>query len=634
MPKSRLKKKSLKSKLTWIFISLAIFLGGSVYAAFSFGSGPLTGLLQSASINRVVVEDPNFAKNSAERKAINELNNAANQEARAVTNKQKAAAESRLEKAWNDLAKIEKAQAPANLNTTAGDAQSSSPPAITPPVASTPPTVNKQSKPDSCEGGNGVKLTPGKYAATGYGWTGTGRDLNSGAKQRECVYIDENCNHGPAVACDVVYKEDPTKVILPVSAGKEYYAGLKDDTPKPKENCYDQSGVIMVTGDKNGEERCLNGDWQPDRSKTCSSNQTYNSSTNACDTPPRPIEVDVPSGAEIPSGAEPTIVDIKYRTNYSTEAECKDRAGTDLCKVIQGGGYGIVPKGSNITAISYNSGAAAGIIPNATTLTTYSSSSLCSEGKYTCTPSAGKWVRTGLTTYIFGDQSTYNNALKECEDRMKSQNLSTRGCDQVALGTVNTNASSQQPNSTQQKNNVTYPNGKVGVHANSPAECKYGNLAVEDPKYGDWICPSDKDATNNTPPTITPLPPNTPTQTITKTTTKGAAIGCAAGATAGAIYGAGLGFGVFSAPLALMGAAIGCGAGIVTGGVVGLGFGVANIPPETPNSSEQNQSALSDPSKDWSNTNPIRVENKADCPAGTNREYQPDAKSSITYCYP
>lgn len=41
------------------------------------------------------------------------------------------------------------------------------------------------------------------------------------------------------------------------------------------------------------------------------------------------------------------------------------------------------------------------------------------------------------------------------------------------------------------------PSGKVGVHASSPAECKYGDLVVKDPSFGDWVCPTEEQGKNN-----------------------------------------------------------------------------------------------------------------------------------------
>lgn len=124
------------------------------------------------------------------------------------------------------------------------------------------------------------------------------------------------------------------------------------------------------------------------------------------------------------------------------------------------------------------------------------------------------------------------------------------------------------------KNKVTFQNGKVGVQASSPAECKYGNLATKDPKSGNWVCPTDEEGKNSTVPVVQALP-NNPVSNATGT---GAVAGCVAGGTAGAVWGAIGGFGVLSVPVAIVGGVVGCGVGALGGGVIGLGVGVANTP--------------------------------------------------------
>lgn len=333
MPKSRFKKKSLKSKLTWIFIALAIFLGGSVYAALQTGTGPLSFLSKTPDINRITkcTEDPacvDLIVQSAERGVI--VTNVSNLTTTQAATQIKNNTTNIKLKTDEDKEFVEEITRLTKTKTEKVDqgGQTTTPIVDSAPTNLTPAAGNK---PESCAGGNGVKLTPGKYAATGHSWQGEGRNDTPDLSRRECVLIDVQCNHGKPVACDVVYNIDPSSVILPTfvdseHAGSEYYAGktpaqIREDEknniappPKPKENCYDKSGVIMVTGSQLGSDRCFNGefisegDFDTENAKTCNpSTQTYNIVTNNCDLLPPP-----PPGGNTPPNA-PTPQEIQAK---------------------------------------------------------------------------------------------------------------------------------------------------------------------------------------------------------------------------------------------------------------------------------------------------------------------------------
>jgi nitrite reductase/ring-hydroxylating ferredoxin subunit len=296
------KKKKLFTPRSLVIVGL--LLGGlALYLIRSYntGTGPFSSFSSTADINRIVVEDENFAKNAAEKKAIQQLNQAANAEARAKTPAQKKKAEDELNAAANQYAqaqaatiakeKADKAKtdkqnactqcqqhAPAGACT---DICSGAPAPVVvnpnslapagggqPPAGGGTPSTDKK----ICNTGSaGVNVEAGKWVATGYGLDKDGnRCTSSGCSQRECVQITDSCGHSKPKPCDVQYKTDPTSVVLPPSAGTEYTAGLtpaeiakaeadakaKGEAPPakvlPKNQCYDKSTsgqwVIVTDG--------------------------------------------------------------------------------------------------------------------------------------------------------------------------------------------------------------------------------------------------------------------------------------------------------------------------------------------------------------------------------------------------
>lgn len=115
------KKSSLfKSNRSLLLVALAIFVGGSLYLGFSSGTGPLSWFGYPPSVNRIIEEDPNQAKTAIEKKAIENLNQAANKEARAKTDKQKKEAAADLYIAGQVVANIDKdGKPPTNATTIA-----------------------------------------------------------------------------------------------------------------------------------------------------------------------------------------------------------------------------------------------------------------------------------------------------------------------------------------------------------------------------------------------------------------------------------------------------------------------------------------------------------------------------------
>ena len=449
MPKSRLKKKSLKSKLTWIVIALAIFLGGSLYAAIQTGTGPLSFLSQTLDINKVVNcdgdDDCIEAYFMARRQGLKGAE--ADKVVTQVTTQLKN--DNKFKFIRNEDGKVIRNPGydPSQTTSTSNTSSNTS--------NSTNLTLASSAKPKSCKGAPGVKLTPGKYAATGYGWKDGKRSTEAGTSQRECVYIEDDCGHSTVKACDEVYKIDSTKVILPVSAGPEYYAGktpaqIRDDTkkniappPKPKENCYDKSGVIMVTGSSLGDDGCFNGEWLSDKTDptkpdslsdldnkiiaTCSNTQVYDKEKNECITPvpptgPTPEEI-AAAAAEATKKAEADAAKAKLEAEAEFKrlntpvslADCNKIKRDGVCKQVQGSVlYLPVPIGFT-GSISYNSGPTAGK-PTTVAPTTYKSSSECTQGSYACTGSGSTWVRSGIVNngkvyegneiiYKFGDNT-------------------------------------------------------------------------------------------------------------------------------------------------------------------------------------------------------------------------------------
>jgi len=167
-------------------------------------------------------------------------------------------------------------------------------------------------KKDSCPGGNGVKIPPGSFVATGYGLDDNGHKCTTGGcSKRECVEIKDDCSHGVVRACNVQYSINPSSVILPFSAGSEYTIGMTEAEVKEKQkadptfkkpeivkNCYEGNGTIQTTGTLKGNTRCVDGAWLPDKSSTCNgSTPIFNPLTNSCDPVPGPTQAELDDAA-------------------------------------------------------------------------------------------------------------------------------------------------------------------------------------------------------------------------------------------------------------------------------------------------------------------------------------------------
>lgn len=169
-------------------------------------------------------------------------------------------------------------------------------------------------KKDSCPGGNGVKIPPGSFVATGYGLDDNGQKCTSGGcSKRECVEIKDDCSHGVVRACNVQYSINPSSVILPFDAGTEFTVGMTEAQVKEKQkadpsfkkpeivkNCYEGNGTIQTTGTLKGNIRCVDGAWQPDNSNKCDQNKPiFNATTNTCEAKPGPTQEQIAEAKRI-----------------------------------------------------------------------------------------------------------------------------------------------------------------------------------------------------------------------------------------------------------------------------------------------------------------------------------------------
>lgn len=276
-------KKKLFSPRSFLIVGVLLAgLTWYLYQGYSTGTGLFAALGSPASINKVVIEDENTAKNAAERKAIQNLNNAANAEARAKTPEQKKQAEAALNAASYQYAQAQAA-------TIAKEKRDKEKPKTAPIIPGdnggvTTTVAGKK----ICNVREGVNVEAGKWVPTGFGLdSNLKRCTTSGCPLRECIQITQNCEHGKvAKPCSIQYKSDPSSVILPASAGPEYTIGettaevqkkikeaITNNQPIPTDHvaqkqCHlkDKSGVwiIVPTGalqDKD-KTRCFNGDWK------------------------------------------------------------------------------------------------------------------------------------------------------------------------------------------------------------------------------------------------------------------------------------------------------------------------------------------------------------------------------------
>lgn len=557
------KHSTFKSKLSLIIITLVIFLASSIYLALVNGTGPLTSLLQPASINKVIIEDPNSAKTSKERKAIEKLNNAASAEARNDTEANRRKTEkaySEVESARSEATSVntpplstntDKDEIACELKGWTWDGKCTNP-AL---AVVTPPT---KSGGQSCAGGfAGVTIPSGTWAASG-------KNMGEGKEsQRECVKCD-NGKWVDSAACHDKYAEDPSSVILPPAAGNEYTTGTKTkpgagtstSDPDFQENCY-TGGLINPTGTQRGTDRCLDGSWVPEakfdeeKAKTCDPEKAkYNKDTNRCEpipvaptivdvgTPPVVVTPVVPAPASKTNPQSCSSLSCSFGTQKHVLAadQCycgavitctpgvKDKIKTECTKDANG----IISTKITTCPVAFTSAGncarKVGVhvdspaeckYPHLAVIDPQYGNWICpsdAEGRANTPPkveasSGGRTLTpqelARTKTYdTYADCSTKTGSLCKVDpnDPKKYVYIS------YEQAVANASQSQTELNTSDVNNNVTYPNGKVGVHANSPAECKYGNLAVEDPKYGDWLCPSEKEAVANTPPQITQQP--------------------------------------------------------------------------------------------------------------------------------
>lgn len=132
-----------------------------------------------------------------------------------------------------------------------------------------PTAPNAPSKTNSANGTNPDKLCKaGNITVAAGTWVSTGATMGEGKEtQRQCVQIDENCDHKGSRACSEVYSADPTSVVLPVSAGVEYTQGLASNDPKAekdqkvKANCYNGAEVVPSGNSREDKGVCEDGGW-------------------------------------------------------------------------------------------------------------------------------------------------------------------------------------------------------------------------------------------------------------------------------------------------------------------------------------------------------------------------------------
>jgi len=276
-------------------------------------------------------------------------------------------------------------------------------------------------------------------------WVATGRIYNDDSSQRECVKCGAGGKYEGSMSCSAAFKQG-LPMVLPTGGGVPYTgkdisvkacfikvngsfvqvgAGYSSDgsvcTPDGKMTkstdalglmdkyckdanptfvykdgkCQDNSAQIALEAAKKSEDELKRAEAEKkERTENCikSGYTTWNPKTRVCE--------------------GKNEVDIKYRTNYDTESECKTKAGkSDVCKAIQGGGYGIVPASSNISSISYNSGTTSGR-PSSLTNNIYKDENTCKlalKGGEVCqVSSSGSFGSTGNGYTIVADKSAAN----------------------------------------------------------------------------------------------------------------------------------------------------------------------------------------------------------------------------------
>lgn len=304
------------------------------------------------------------------------------------------------------------------------------------PSASTDPLVTAPGAVGGTCSVNGANLPSNKFVPTGYGVTTdqdgkTTRCTAAGCAQRECVLLNSDCTHGEVIACDVAYARDPSSVVFPTNAGKEYTG----NGPSYKNNCFDKSGTTHLSGSLEGGDLCYDGKWvskdaadfDEKMALGCKTGQTYDKVKNACQDGPTAQQITEQVKAQQASDAAKNShvkvcqasgfatwnattnscegaksdINIKYRTNYSTKDKCTTAAGDDTCIPVQGGGFAIVPKNSSIKSVSYNTGTTAGR-PTSLTNNSYKDIDTCKlavRGGEKCEPIPGSGTTAGAGGY-------------------------------------------------------------------------------------------------------------------------------------------------------------------------------------------------------------------------------------------
>lgn len=286
MKKIKTRKSTYSYLAKFFLVFVAGFMLSSVYRLTTSGTGALAPIFQSASVNKVVIEDDPTA-NAEQQKLIQQVNNAANKEYRAKNKKEKDAATAELLVAGQALQNYQ-VELDSNPNTTttaeqakiiaenklkedkvisedgnnlgtSAQAQELSDLNSKELAASKTPTKDEGGK-ASCVGGN-IPVKDGQIVATGANFKDTDK--------RECVRC-ANGRYQDSMTCESAIATDPKNTILPYSAGKEYTGGAK----VPKSCLVSENGnagnVASGNTRTNGEgktETCIDGRWQLDAKK-------------------------------------------------------------------------------------------------------------------------------------------------------------------------------------------------------------------------------------------------------------------------------------------------------------------------------------------------------------------------------
>lgn len=117
------------------------------------------------------------------------------------------------------------------------------------------------------QGNEITKCKAGNVIVASGTWVATGNTFSGDSSQRECTQISSDCTHKGSAACHVVFAENPSQVILPISAGTEYTLGKpvsevnSKDIPKLSANCI-ANGETVTSGTEREEIGvCDDGHW-------------------------------------------------------------------------------------------------------------------------------------------------------------------------------------------------------------------------------------------------------------------------------------------------------------------------------------------------------------------------------------